>query len=216
MSSDEQAVLSDPSQPLVSDAVRRFRVVYDPPSETKRMALMFLTCLVFSLVGVVLASRAQIEPGFRRQREKLLAVTVALVGGLLTMGLVSRRFRPGGGHAHGIVLELTDSELRLWGRGYGTRIAYRDVLRLRRRIVDTYLGRLGAMRQLRVAVEGAGRTIEVATEAVASDFAKSSTTDREEARTSAPEGGEGDCIVLSRSEFDAFESALLARLPRQG
>ena len=30
-----------------------------------------------------------------------------------------------------------------------------------------------------------------------------------------PEGGEGDCVVMDRDDFDAFERALLARLPGQ-
>lgn len=184
---------------------RKFPVFYDPPAETRRMALIFLACFFFCIVGLVLASRAQKDVGRQRTRDKLFAAAVALSGALTTIGLVSRRYRPGGGHARAIVLELTPNELRVWGAGYGTRIGYRDVARVRVRLVDTYLGRLGAMRQLRIAVEGQGKTIEVATEAMVED----------RRLKLAPEGGEGDCIVLDRDDFEAFEEALIPRLPKE-
>jgi len=183
--------------------VRRFAVVHNPPGETKRMALIFLTCIAFSLLGVILATRAKTQPGPERRREKLQAAAIALAGGLLSVGIISIRFRPYGGHARGVRLELTDDDVRIWGRGYGTRIAYGEVLRVRRRLVDAYLGRFGAMRQIRLAVEGAGRTIEVASEADKSDLTKGLEV----------EGGEGDCVVLDRKDFDAFENELLAKIP---
>ena len=178
-------------------------MLYDPPAETKRMALIFLVCIVFSIVGLILASRAKTETGTERTKGKLLAAAIALSGGIGMIGFVSSRFRPGGAHVRRIVLELTADEVRLWGRGYGSRIAYRDVARVRYRLVDTYLGRLGAMRQLRVSIEGGGRSIEVATEAMVED----------RARTLKPEGGEGDCVLLDREDFDAFERALKVRIP---
>lgn len=203
--SDEGVEATDGGAPEELDVqtARRFGVHYDPPAETKRMFLIFVTCIVFSIVGIVLASRASTETGVQRKKDKLLAAAIALSGALTTMGLVARRYRPGGGHARAIVLELTDTELRIWGAGYGSRIAYAEVARVRVRLVDTYLGRLGAMRQLRVAVEGAGKTIEVACEAMVGD----------RDRAGKPEGGEGDCVVLDRDEFEAFERALMARLP---
>ncbi len=186
-------------------STRRFPVVFDPPAETTRMALIFLTCLIFSVLGVVLATRAKTQPGPERRREKLTAAAIALAGGLLTMGLISLRFRPGGGHARGVRLELTADDVRIWGRGYGTRIAFRDVARLRFRLVDAYLGRFGGMRQLRVSIEGAGRTIEIACEAVGGDLK----------RDIDLEGGEGDCVMLDRPDFEAFERELLARVPTE-
>ena len=186
-------------------ATRRFPVLYDPPAETRRMALIFLVCIAFSIFGVVLASRAHVEQGVQRTKDKLLAAALALTGALTAMGLVSRRYRPGRGHARAIVLELTSDELRIWGPGYGSRIAYEDAARVRLRMVDTYLGRLGAMRQLRLVLEGAGRTIEVATEATLDDRARKLT----------PEGGEGDCVLLDRDTFEAFEEELMRRLPKE-
>ena len=91
------------------------------------MALILLTCVLFSLGGLILASFARVEPGKQRQREKLSAAAIALAGGLITIGLISRRYRPGGGHARGVMLELTTADVRLWGRGYGTRIAYDEI-----------------------------------------------------------------------------------------
>ncbi|GAC1518609.1 MAG: hypothetical protein NVS3B10_20570 [Polyangiales bacterium] len=202
---DASEVRDAPSSPTVEPlGARRFPVTYDPPAETKRMALIFLACQVFSNVGLVLASRARSEQGSERTRDKLRAAAIALAGGLTTIGLISRRYRPRGGHAAQIVLELTEGEVRLWGGAYGSRIAYRDVARLRYRRVDTDLGRLGAMRQLRLGIEGAGRSIEVATEALVED----------RARVLQPEGGEGDCVLLDRDDFEAFESALLTRVPK--
>lgn len=183
---------------------RKFPVLLDPPAETTRMALIFLTCLLFSIAGLVLASRAKADSGVERTKGKLLAAAIALSGGLFTIGLISSRYRPGGAHARRIVLELTHDEVRLWGRGYGTRVGYRDVVRVRYRLVDAYLGRLGAMRQLRIGIEGAGRSIEVASDALVDDLARGLTA----------EGGEGDCIVLDRDDFDHFERALLARVPQ--
>jgi hypothetical protein len=203
---DEAASASEPEaddEPIAR--VRRFPVFYDPPAETRRMALIFLACVVFSVFGLVLASRAHTEQGTQRTKDKLFAAAIALSGALTTMGVVSRRYRPGGGHARAIVLELTSEELRIWGAGYGSRIAYRDAARIRVRMVDTYLGRLGAMRQLRVALEGSGRTIEVATEAMMED----------RARGLKPEGGEGDCVLLDRDDFEAFEEDLKRRLPKE-
>jgi hypothetical protein len=178
-------------------------VLLDPPAETARMALIFLACIVFSIVGVVLASRAKADISVQRTKEKLRAAAIALSGGLTAILYISSRYKPGGSHARRIVLELTHDEIRIWGRGYGTRIAYRDVLRMRIRLVDAYLGRLGAMRQVRLLLEGAGRTIEVATEALEDDLR----------RGLAPEGGEGDCVILDREDFDAYERALMARIP---
>ena len=189
--------------PASITAHRRFAVFYDPPAETRRMTLIFLACLFFSIVGLVLASGAKTESGKQRTREKLRAAAIALGGGLLTIGVITARYRPGGGYARGIVLELTGAEVRLWGRGYGTRVGFLEVARVRHRLVDTYLGRLGAMRQLRLAVEGGGKQIEVATEALVED----------RARGLKAEGGEGDCVLLDRDDFDAFERALLARIP---
>jgi len=197
------------SEPEGDDAplarARRFTVLYDPPAETRRMALIFMACVVFSILGVILASRANVESGTQRKKDKIFAFAVAVAGALTTMGVVSRRYRPGGGHARAIVLELTGDELRIWGAGYGSRIAYRDAARVRVRMVDTYLGRLGAMRQLRIGLEGAGRTIEVATEAMLED----------RARGLKPEGGEGDCVLLDRDDFEAFEEDLMRRLPKE-
>ena len=168
------------------------------------MALIFLACFVFSIVGLVLASRAKADSGAERTKGKLLAAAIALSGGLSAIGLVSSRFKPGGAHVRRIVLELTHDEVRLWGRGYGTRVAYRDVVRVRYRLVDAFLGRLGAMRQLRIGIEGAGRSIDVATDALVEDLPRGLTA----------EGGEGDCIVLDRDDFEHFERALLARVPQ--
>src|SRR5438093_602378 len=67
---------------------RTFPVLLDPPAETTRMALIFLACLIFSIVGLVLASRAKADTGAERTKGKLLAAAIALSGGLFTIGLV--------------------------------------------------------------------------------------------------------------------------------
>jgi hypothetical protein len=182
----------------------------DLPGETGRQARIFavwflcllLAVIVGSVVGAHVAVSDEESPLAAREisRSRTAKAKVALVLGLalpalLTFG-VDARYRRGGAHARGIVVDLSArGELRLWGRGYGTRVllAGADV---RERLVDVYAGRLGAWRQRRLRVRGAvrsgGREIELATTARAADMEEGLSI----------EGGEGDCVELTREAFD--------------
>ena len=83
-----------------------------------------------------------------------VALGLGLVAPALLTIYVTRRRRRGGPHARGIRLEITEEgELRLWGRGYGTRLALAEA-RVDERLVDLYAGRLGAWRERRLVVSG--------------------------------------------------------------
>jgi len=195
----------------------------DVPGETGRQARIFgawVLCLVLavllgSAVGVHLsladAGSLRAEREFSRARgdkAKVALVVGLLLPSLLTLGL-NRRYRRGGSHARGITVDVTAAgELRIWGRGYGSRV-HIDGAEVTERLVDVYAGRLGAWRQRRLRVRGkptargGSLEIELATTARRSDM-------EEGLRV---EGGEGDCVELSREGFDRLRACVLARAP---
>lgn len=125
-----------------------------------------------------------------------VAATVGLIAPLALTWYVTRRRRRGGPHARGIVLEITeDGELRLWGRGYGTRLTLAES-RIDERLVDIYAGRLGAWRERRLTVSSAARSIAIGTPANEDD-------------TDFPaQGGEGDCVEFDRDDFLRMRDAI--------
>ena len=189
------------------------RATLDVPGETRRQAVVFaiwLLCLFAAvLVGSAMGTHIPAyvsDPDAQEQelsRSRAARLKVALLVGLLAPSLltlyVSRRRRRGGAHARGIRLEITpEGELRLWGRGYGTRLALADA-QVRERLVDLYAGRLGAWRERRLTVSIGSREIEVGTEAAAED-------------DGLPlEGGEGDCVEFSRDDFMRLREAITHR-----
>lgn len=200
------------------------RAELDVPGETGRQARVFalwLGCLLLAVVAAstvgahipAKASPAQAEEELSRSRAD--KAKVALLFGLLlpvmlTLGL-NYRYRRGGGHAAGIVVDVTEEgELRIWGRGYGSRVALPQA-QVSERLVDTYAGRLGAWRQRRLRVRSKFRAstgvseIELATPANARD-----------GEAGLPlEGGEGDCVELSRSGYETLRALVMQRAGSQ-
>lgn len=196
------------------------RADLDLPGETARQTKIFATwvlCLFLALVtSSIAASRAVDESSrmFRTEAElaakRAARVRVGLPIGLLLPAFLSwiihHRHRRGGGHARGIYVDVTASgELRIWGRGYGSRVAIEggEVIE---RLVDVYAGRLGAWRQRRFKVRAKGA-------------ARGSVSELEIATVAAPddmdlglrlEGGEGDCVELAREDFLRVREAVLA------
>jgi hypothetical protein len=189
------------------------RASLDVPGETRRQAVVFaiwFLCLaaavfVSSVVGTHIPAYVS-DPDAQEQelsRSRTARAKVAVLIGLLCPTLltiyVSRRRRRGGPHARGIRLEITqEGELRLWGRGYGTRLPLAHA-RVREHLVDLYAGRLGAWRERRLSVSIGAREIEVGTRA------------SEEDEGLPLEGGEGDCVEFDREDF----MRLRASLPRR-
>jgi hypothetical protein len=192
-----------------------FRAELDVPGETGRQAKIFAiwaACLALAvLLGALVGAHvpidaegsefARVEFARARADRAQVGVLVGLVlPALLTWGLHARH-RRGGAHARGIVVDVTeDGELRIWGRGYGSRVALAGAA-VSERLVDVYGGRLGAWRQRRLRVRGAsaGRAaqeIELATLAVQSDLDSALRV----------EGGEGDCVELRREDFDQIRA----------
>lgn len=191
----------------------------DLPGETGRQARIFsawilcllLAVIVASLVGAHIAidddgtARAAKELArSRADKAKVALVLGLLLPALLTWG-VNRRYRRGGGHARGIQVDVTEGgELRIWGRGYGSRVSLRGA-EVDERLVDVYAGRLGAWRQRRVRVRGTttlrggAREIELATTAREADLGEGLPV----------EGGEGDCVELGRGDFDRLRALVL-------
>jgi hypothetical protein len=136
-------------------------------------------------------------------RSRLARFEVAIVLGLLLPAfftlLVSRRHRRNGGYPRGISLEVTETELRIWGRGYGSRVTIRDAV-VEERLVDVYAGRLGAWRQVRLRLRTRHQDIEIAAPAAAGDE-----------RRLRLEGGEADCVEFERKDYDAAKSEVLTR-----
>ncbi len=198
----------------------------DVPGETGRQARVFavwLFCLalavaVGSAVGAHVSAwdrdtaAGQEELARSRAAKLKVAVSVGLVlPGLLTWA-IGYRYRRGGGHARGIVVDVTsEGELRLWGRGYGSRLPLAGATATER-VVDVYAGRLGAWRQRRLRVVRGSRTaarggvaeIEIATRAVPSDMEQGM----------RHEGGEGDCVELEREDYELVRAAVLAEIAR--
>jgi hypothetical protein len=187
----------------------------DLPGETGRQGRIFavwvlclaLAVMVASMVGAHVSEsdegslRAEREIARSRGAKGRVALVLGLaLPALLTLAL-NGRYRRGGAHARGIVVDVTSGgELRLWGRGYGVRVALGGA-ELKERLVDVYAGRLGAWRQRRLRVRSGGREIEIATTARAADLGEGLLV----------EGGEGDCVEIDREAFDALRSEVLER-----
>ncbi|MEO7327886.1 MAG: hypothetical protein ABI193_04870 [Minicystis sp.] len=196
----------------------------DLPGETGRQARIFsawilcliLAVIVASLVGAHIAAdddgtaRAAKELArSRTDKAKVALVLGLLLPALLTWGL-NRRYRRAGGHARGIQVDVTEGdELRIWGRGYGSRVSLRGA-EIEERLVDVYAGRLGAWRQRRLRVRGTttlrggAREIELATTAREADLSEGLSV----------EGGEGDCVELSREDFERLRAHVVERAER--
>jgi hypothetical protein len=195
-------------EPIIS-----IRATLDVPGETRRQAVVFAiwflslaaAVLVGSAVGThipayVSSPEAQQE---ELSRSRSARAKVALVIGLLCPSVltlyVTRRRRRGGAHARGIRLEITrDRELRLWGRGYGTRLSLVDA-RVEEKLVDLYAGRLGAWRERRLSVSSGAREIEIGTQA----------TDDDDDLPLV--GGEGDCVEFEREDYMRARSEITGR-----
>jgi hypothetical protein len=202
------------------------RAELDVPGETGRQTRIFavwvfclaLAVLLGSLVGAHVSLseegslRAERELARSRSEKARVALVVGLVlPALLTWGL-HLRYRRGGGHARGITVDVTaEGELRVWGRGYGSRIRLEGA-QVKERLVDVYAGRLGAWRQRRLRVRAGpltrsgsrDREIELATTAQRSDMEEGLSV----------EGGEGDCIELSRDDFDRLRVCVIEQVRR--
>ena len=186
------------------------RATLDVPGETRRQAVVFaiwFLCLIAAVaVGSVVGTHIPAEvsdveaQNEELSRSRFARAEVALALGLVTPALltlyVTRRRRRGGPHARGIRLEITEEgELRLWGRGYGTRLALGEA-RVDERLVDLYAGRLGAWRERRLLVSSGGRQISIGTLATEQD-------------TAFPlQGGEGDCVEFERDDFLRVRAAI--------
>jgi hypothetical protein len=191
------------------------RADLDVPGETARQARVFaiwFLCLTLAVVVSTIVGRmsheASLDPDpsvlavSRARRFKVAVFLGLLLPALITFGL-SRHHRRGGGHARGIVIEVTpEAELRIWGRGYGARVTLTGAV-VRERLVDVYAGRLGTWRQRRLLVRGSStvgaREIELATPATGSDA-------EGELRV---EGGEGNCVELEREDYEALRACIL-------
>jgi hypothetical protein len=139
---------------------------------------------------------------FRVERVGIAVALGLLMPGVLTLAL-SHRHRRGGGHARGIVIDIADGQLRLWGRGYGQRVTLAGAA-VSEKLVDVYSGRLGAWRQRRLTVRAkqalpsSPALLELATPA----------DDSDEALGLPLVGGEGDCVELSRADYLALIEAI--------
>jgi hypothetical protein len=186
------------------------RASLDVPGETRRQAVVFAIWLFCLLTAVAVGSAVGTHipahvsdldlQNEELSRSRWARAEVALVLGLALPTLltfyVTRRRRRGGPHARGIRLEITEQgELRLWGRGYGTRLAL-DGARVEEKLVDLYAGRLGAWRERRLVVSGAGRQIAIGTLATEEDSGLMA------------QGGEGDCVEFEREDFFRVRDAI--------
>jgi hypothetical protein len=198
----------------------RFQAALDPPAETKRQFLTLLIWAFFLAAAVVTAAAVGTHmgggvdpvtvdprgdgPREELQRSHLARLKVALLVGLASPALCAlwlrRRYRRNGAYPRGITVELTDEELRLWGRGYGSRVPLQGAV-LEERLVDVYAGRLGAWRQVRMRVRTKARQIELAAQA----------EERDGGRGLRLDGGEGDCVELDREDYDALRGEILRR-----
>jgi len=201
------------------EPVLEMQAELDLPGETGRQARIFAAWLLCLLLAVMVGSAvgAHVAEGdegsFRADREMKRAraakAKVALVLGILLPGaltfVIDARYRRRGAHARGIVVDVTEGgEIRVWGRGYGTRVSLAGA-DVKERLVDVYAGRLGAWRQRRLRVVrthgrgSGGREIEIATTARAEDMSEGLHV----------EGGEGDCIEVGREDFDRLRALVI-------
>jgi hypothetical protein len=207
-------VAHDPTESGSGEPDISVRASLDVPGETRRQATVFAIWLVCLAIAVVVGSAVGThipayvsDPDAQEQelsRSRWARAEVAFVIGLVcpaTLTLyVARRRRRGGPHARGIRLDIThQGEIRLWGRGYGTRLPLARA-RVRERLVDLYAGRLGAWRERRLTVWNGSREIEVGTPATVED-------------EGLPlEGGEGDCVEFDRADFLRLRAAVTRRI----
>jgi len=205
--------------PHRDEVLLEVRADLDVPGETGRQARVFVIWLFCLTLAVIVGSkvgahipmnaagtaRAEEELSRSRVDKAKVAFLLGLVlPALLTLGL-NYRYRRSGGHARGVIVDVTgDGELRVWGRGYGSRLALGGAA-VTERLVDVYAGRLGAWRQRRLRVRSAFRAstgvseIEIATPAMTSDVDGSLRA----------EGGEGDCVELGREEYEKVRELVL-------
>ncbi len=208
---------TDPDRSLVE-----VRAELDLPGETGRQTKIFATWIVCLFAAIVFSSIAASRAGegggmFRTDEElaqkRAARVRVGLPVGLLVPAfftwVIHFRHRRGGGHARGISVDVTaGGELRIWGRGYGSRVALQGA-EVTERLIDVYTGRLGVWRQRRLKVRaraqgkggGAGE-IEIATRAIPDDAKLGF----------KHEGGEGDCVELDRDDFLRVREAVMAAI----
>jgi hypothetical protein len=203
----------------------RFRAALDPPAETKRQVWTLLIWLVFLgaavVVGAAFGTHAPtaldpltVDSGSEEVQTELhrshvarvkVAVILGLVAPTLFTWVLARRHRRNGAHAHGITVELTETdELRIWGRGYGSRVAIRDAT-VQERLVDVYAGRLGAWRQIRLVLRTRRQTLELAAPARAGDD-----------RDLPLNGGEADCVELARDDYSRLKEEIFLRRRERG
>jgi hypothetical protein len=191
----------------------------DVPGETGRQARVFAVwglCLALAILAGSLAGAhvplsaegtAWAEQEFARGRANRAKVALGvglLLPALLTWG-IHIHYRRGGGHARGIKVDITEAgELRIWGRGYGSRLALPGAA-VSERLVDVYAGRLGAWRQRRLKVRS-GRTtgggtleMEIATMATAADLEDGLRV----------EGGEGTSVEVCREDYERIREWVL-------
>jgi hypothetical protein len=202
-----------PAEPGSVEPVISIRATLDVPGETRRQATVFAIWFLCLAAAVMVATAVgthipayvsdpeaqEQELGRSRAARAKVALVLGLIGPSLLTFYVSRRRRRGGPHARGIRLEITqEGELRLWGRGYGTRIPLAGA-RVHERLVDLYAGRLGAWRERRLSVSTGSREIEVGSEAT------------EEDEGLPLEGGEGDCVEFDREDLLRLRAAIVAR-----
>jgi hypothetical protein len=206
--------------PRAETIVVEARADVDLPGETARQTKIFVTwflCLFIALVSSSIAasrvgesSSSLVRTDAELAEKRAARVRVGLPVGLLLPAILSwiihHRHRRGGGHARGIYVDVTgNGELRIWGRGYGARVALEDG-EVIERLVDVYAGRLGAWRQRRLKVRAKGRArgsiseLEIATVAERSDMDLGLRV----------EGGEGDCVELGREDFLRVREAVIA------
>jgi hypothetical protein len=197
----------------------RFTAALDPPGETKRQVATLFVWVFFLGTAVVMAAffgthappsidPLTLDPTAHEMRDEIhrsraARLRVALLVGLLAPGiftlLLSSRHRRNGAHARGIAVELTKTELRIWGRGYGSRVTVLGA-GTDERLVDVYGGRLGAWRQIRLRLKTKHQTLELAAPAVKGDE-----------KGLRVEGGEADCVELAREDYNALKAEIFRR-----